>query len=153
VAEKSQKVNVVQSGLSSNRKQGPLPDGHGDILLHRLGGLGGGAEGSATARRISLPSLTKNPPDIQPFVHIVSTFVQLSPTHSSQSPNSVQSISHIFCNASIGALILPVGSDRTGLITEAIQCSTSASVHSTWPGVETVKRMGVEWEMSCDWRC
>ena len=54
----------------------------------------------------------------------------LSRTHSSQSPNSVQSISQIFCNASIGALTPPVGSDNAGPMTEDIQCSASASVHA-----------------------
>ena len=53
----------------------------------------------------------------------------LSRTHSSQSPNSIQSISQIFCNASIGALTPPVVSDNAGPMTEVIQCSAIASVH------------------------
>ena len=76
----------------------------------------------------------------------------LSRAHSSQSPNPIQSISQIFCSASIGALTPPVGSDNAGPMTEVIQCSAMASVHAMCPAVETVKRIGVKWEISCDWR-
>ena len=77
----------------------------------------------------------------------------LSPTHPSQSPNSFQSISQISCNASIGAFTPLAGSDNAGPMTDVIQCSASASVHAMWPAVETVNRMGVKWEISCDWKC